>query len=190
MPDNIAPWRQDHRNFGKLLDFLEEQLDLFHAGDSPNYELMRDVLHYMTQYSDLFHHQREDLIFATLQQRDPAVAPVVDSLTREHMILRDTGSRLLQHLDGIVDGEVVVARETVEASGRAYIDTLRQHMALEETRLFGPAAALPDSAWVVIAAALPDRDDPLFGKTVEAHYHALCRQLRRDAACEPELHRG
>jgi len=63
-------------------------------------------------------------------------------------------------------------------------------MTLEETRLFGPAVALPDTTWVVIAAALPHRDDPLFGKTVEGHYNALCRQVRRDAAIEPELHRG
>jgi hemerythrin-like domain-containing protein len=190
MSDNISRWRQDHRNFGELLDFLVQQLDLFHAADAPNYELMRDVLHYMTHYCDLFHHRREDLIFATLKQRNPTIAQVVDSLADEHATLRDAGQQLLAHLDGIVDGDLVVARDVVEASGRAYIDTLRQHMTIEETKLFGPASALPAADWAAIAAAMPDRDDPLFGKVVEAHYNALCRRVRRDVAFEPEMHRA
>lgn len=190
MSDYISRWRQDHRNFGKLLDFLERQLDLFHAGDRPNYELMRDVLRYMTQYSDLFHHRREDLIFDRLKQRNAAARQIIDALTHDHVVLRHTGEQLLSYFDGIVNGDVIVARETVEAGGRAYIDTLREHIALEETKVFEAAAALPDRDWHAIASAMPDRDDPLFGKTVQAHYDALCRQIRHDVASEPEVSRA
>jgi hemerythrin-like domain-containing protein len=63
MTDTIAVWRAEHLNFAKLLDILEEQLQRFHTGDEPNYELMLDIMFYMTHYSDLLHHPREDLAF-------------------------------------------------------------------------------------------------------------------------------
>jgi len=61
MPDTLAQWHTEHVNFAKLLNLLEAELDLFHKGDSPNYELMLDIMFYMTHYPDVLHHPREDL---------------------------------------------------------------------------------------------------------------------------------
>ena len=48
MSDPIALWHAEHANFAKLLDLLEGQLDLFHKCESPDYELMLDIMFYMT----------------------------------------------------------------------------------------------------------------------------------------------
>jgi hypothetical protein len=40
MSDSIALWHAEHANFATLLDLLEGQLDLFHKGEKPDYELM------------------------------------------------------------------------------------------------------------------------------------------------------
>jgi len=185
MTDHVARWREDHRNFTRLLDFLGTQVDLIRKAESPNYDLMVDVVHYLTQYSDLFHHPKEDLIFAKLKQRDGHTGTVVDDLAREHAALRKTGEKLLENLEGIVNGDVVLTREAVEADGRAYIDKLRRHMQREETELFVAAATvLSDRDWAAINAALPDPEDPLFGKTVKRHYSALHRQLAHDVDSE------
>jgi len=80
MRSEILRLRQEHANFRKLLDLLEEQLDLFHRGESPSYQLMTDILHYMINYPDHFHHSREDAIFACLAKRDPGTAKSVEEL--------------------------------------------------------------------------------------------------------------
>ena len=68
MPDTLDQWHTEHVNFAKLLNLLEAELDLFHEGDSPNYELMLDIMFYMTHYPDVLHHPREDLAFAKIKE--------------------------------------------------------------------------------------------------------------------------
>ena len=185
MTDNIARWRAEHINFARLLDLLEGQLDLFHKGDAPSYPLMLDVMYYMTHYPDLFHHPKEDLAFAKVREREASAKAVVDELMGQHIVLRESGGKLVEHLDGIVNGAAILARESVEAPGRTYVEYFRNHMHKEETELFPSASTvLRKEDWAAIDAVMHDRQDPLFGKTVEKRYEALQRQIAREAGCE------
>lgn len=184
MSDHFARWRAEHINFVNLLGLLEVQLDLFHKGDAPNYSLMLDVMYYMTHYPDLFHHPKEDLAFAKIKERQASAGSVVDELMKQHVVLRESGEQLVQRLDGIVNGVAILARENVEAPGRTYVEYFRRHMHKEETELFPSAATvLRDDDWAAIDAAKQDREDPLFGTTVEKRYQALQRQITREAEC-------
>src|SRR5450631_818910 len=118
MPDTLAQWHAEHVNFAKLLNVLEAELDLFHKGDSPNYELMLDVMFYMTHYPDVLHHPKEDLAFAWLKDREASVGPTVDVLSEQHARLKNSGNALVVALDDIVNGSITL-REHVEAPGRA-----------------------------------------------------------------------
>ena len=42
---------------------LRRELDAFHSGERPNYELMLDIISYLREYSDEMHHPREDVAF-------------------------------------------------------------------------------------------------------------------------------
>ena len=184
MADNIARWHAEHGNFARLLDLLEAQLELFHAGEVPDYELMLDVMYYMTHYPDLFHHPKEDLTYARIKEREPGAGRVVDEVMKQHVVLRESGEKLVGRLDSIVDGAGIMARENVEVPGRTYVDYFRSHMQKEETELF-PAArtVLRDEDWRAIDAAMRDQDDPLFGSSVAKRYETLHRQIARETAC-------
>ena len=80
MSDTIALWHAEHVNFAKLLDLLEGQLDLFHKGESPDYELMLDIMFYMKHYPDVLHHPKEDLAFC--KGREKSHTPVRRSKSR------------------------------------------------------------------------------------------------------------
>ena len=80
MSDSIARWHAEHVNFAKLLDLLEGQLDLFHKGESPDYELMLDIMFYMTHYPDVLHHPKEKKIWR-LQASSNAPPTAVASST-------------------------------------------------------------------------------------------------------------
>ena len=41
---------------------------------------MLDVMYYMTHYSDVVHHPKEDLVYAMVKEREKAAAPKVDEL--------------------------------------------------------------------------------------------------------------
>ena len=181
MPDSIALWRAEHANFATLLDLLEGELDLFHKGSSPDYELMMDVMFYMTHYPDVLHHPKEDLAFAKIKERDMNARPVVDELTEQHAHLKEFGDALVHALDDIVNGSIT-AREHVEVPGRAYVAEFRSHMQREETAILPLAARLlHDSDWAAIDVAIRHFDDPLFGKNGEERYAALREQISREA---------
>ncbi len=74
MPTTLALWHAEHVNFAKLLNILDGQLMLFHGGRSPDYELMLNIMFYMTHYSDVLHHPKEDLVFAKIREREKSVA--------------------------------------------------------------------------------------------------------------------
>jgi hemerythrin-like domain-containing protein len=177
MRSEILRLRQEHANFRKLLDLLEEQLDLFHRGESPSYRLMTDILHYMINYSDHFHHQREDAIFAYLAKRDPGTAQSVEGLARQHHVIAEAGTRLHGTLEDAING-ALMPRQMIEAPGLLYVTYYRGHMEKEELELFGSVEQLlHDDDWVQLSAGVRREPDPLFGADVEARYCMLCGHI-------------
>jgi hemerythrin-like domain-containing protein len=181
MDDGISRWHQEHVNFGRLLDLLEQQLDGFHSGRRPDYELMLDVMYYMTHWPDVMHHRREDLAFERIKGRDSSVAPIVDELLGQHAALRRDGNALVESLDDIVNG-AIRTRESVETPGRAYIECFRKHIDTEESALTDVARrVLTAKDWSDIEAVGEHVDDPLFGPQVTQRFAALRAQIRREA---------
>lgn len=181
MTDTIAMWRAEHVNLTKLLELLEGQLDVFHKGGLPNYELMLDIMFYMTHYPDLIHHPKEDLALAKIEQRRGGVGQTVEKLTKQHALLKESGDQLAVDLDGIVNGSIV-SRERVEGPGRTYVANFRRHMDIEEREFFPMAAELLRAEdWAAIDAAVESREDPLFGKSVEKRYAAIREQIARES---------
>ena len=179
--DPLARWHADHVNFARLLDFLEERLELFGAGEAPDYELMLDIVYYMTHYSDVIHHPKEDVVFAIVMHRAPELARTVNELLGEHAALKDSGEQLARDLDDVVNGSIA-PRERVERSAREYIALMRGHMNVEEAQIF-PAAQrlLRPGDWKALEPAMRQADDPLFGAAVEARYASLREQIERHA---------
>jgi len=181
MHKTLALWRAEHVNFTRLLDLLGDQLEVFHAGGMPRYELMLDIMYYMTHYSDVLHHPMEDLAFAKIKARNREIAPQVDALIEQHVSLRELGEKLTRDLDGIVNGSIIT-RERVEASASEYVTHLRNHMRMEETEILPLAAKLlQDKDWSEIDGAIRHIEDPLFGSSAEARYAALREQIARQA---------
>jgi hemerythrin-like domain-containing protein len=181
MQKTLALWRAEHVNFTRLLDLLDHQLAIFHAGGMPQYELMQDIMYYMTHYCDVLHHPKEDLVFAKLKARKKDLAAKVDTLRAEHARLRELGEALVRDLDGVVNGSIL-PRERVEAAAGQYAAHLRNHMRVEETDILPWAAKLLHAAdWSEIDGTISHIEDPLFGSTAEARYAALRDHIAKEA---------
>jgi hemerythrin-like domain-containing protein len=63
----LTELRQDHRNMAVLLNLLQEEALRLEQHDRPDYELLLDIMRYMTVYSDAIHHPKEDLVYAGLR---------------------------------------------------------------------------------------------------------------------------
>jgi hemerythrin-like domain-containing protein len=181
MPDTLALWHAEHVNFSRLLNLFDDQLSLFRGGSTPDYELMLNIMFYMTHYSDVLHHPKEDLVFAKIKEREHSVARTVDDLAAQHAYIGKCGQELVRRLDDIVNG-TIASRESIESAARDYVDTLRHHMRVEEGEILPLAAKLlTPRDWTAIHAAIGRVDDPLFGKHPEGRYLELQQQIARQA---------
>lgn len=177
MPKQILEWQAEHANFRRLLDLLESQISLFHEGTRPDYELMQDIVYYLVQFPDRFHHPREDEAFARLLEKDPDLRATIQRLSAEHRILAASGKQLLELLEAVVNG-AIMPREAVDASAATYVAYYRQHLELEEGGLIPRAAQmLGPEDWRAAAAAGTSGVDPLFGEKVEQRYRDLRRHI-------------
>jgi hemerythrin-like domain-containing protein len=182
MADPVSVWHAEHMRFASLLDFIEQQMDAFHAGRDPDFELLRDVVYYLHHYADRYHHPRENVAFARLVARDPWIGLVVGRILQEHRVLENAGATLLKHLEDMLE-DAVIPRESVEAVAATYLVYYRHHLAVEEAEILPRAArTLKPEDWAAVAAAVPTASDPLFGDDVAERYRELRRRLKPSAA--------
>jgi hemerythrin-like domain-containing protein len=172
-----AAWHTEHEYFQRLLTLLQGQVDLFHRGERPNYELMLDILTYLREYGDAYHHPREDVAFSRLAQRRPDLELTLARLRQEHRVVARAGERLLELLNEALDG-AVVARAEIEVAAATYLVYYGNHIAKEEETILGAAEkALTAEDWEAVRVAVVARPDPLFGAQPQERYRELARQL-------------
>lgn len=65
----LSDLRTDHRNVTIMLNLLDREIAETGDLNEPDFELMRDIMLYMTVYSDAVHHPKEDLVYAAWRRR-------------------------------------------------------------------------------------------------------------------------
>ena len=170
---------RDHANMSSLLDLLDSELDRVQEGEVADFELMRDIMAYMTRYPDHAHHPIEDLMFMRWIEYDEHARSLVSMLGREHQGLAQKGEALAEILAHVVDG-AMVSREEIETRTRDYSEFLRYHMKVEDERAFpGVGRVLRDEDWADIVSAFAEYEDPVFGPVVREEFADLFERVTR-----------
>jgi len=161
-----------------MLDLLERDLARIRDSEKPDYELIHDIMRYMTVYSDAVHHPKEDLLYAAMKKEDPSHAAGLEKVEPEHRELAILGETLRNDVEAIASG-VAVTRFRLIADMSDYVERLREHMSWEEGDLFRRADALVDaeSAMFVTISHL-DKLDPVFGPEREHSFANLLQSIK------------
>jgi len=173
--------KTDHVNISRLLATLEEQMEVVHDEGNADFELMHDIMLYMTHYADRTHHPMEGLVFQKLTSRDSSAHPVVTQLEGEHAELVEKGHYFIEMLRHVVDG-ALVERNVLENTGREYIAFLNNHRELEDSDAFPRAErALCDEDWEDVASSIEARADPVFGPVIADDFRSLYEYIQRES---------
>jgi hemerythrin-like domain-containing protein len=179
--DPIAAWHEEHLYFNQLLHLLQREVDVFHRGARPNYELMSDVVSYLREYGDQAHHPREDAAFERLAKRCPEMELALARLAQEHRVIAQAGEALQRQIEAILGG-AIVPRAEVEVAAATYLVYYGNHIAKEEEDVLRRAALhLTDADWQAVKNAVPMLRDPLFAKQTQERYRELRRQIALEA---------
>ncbi|HEX2567565.1 MAG TPA: hemerythrin domain-containing protein [Burkholderiales bacterium] len=181
MIDPIVAWHEEHVYFGRLLALLKRELDVFHTGARPNYELMLDVLSYLQDYADQYHHPREDEAFTRLARKCPDLELEIARLKQEHRVIKRSGEMLREYLDEALEG-ALMRRSDVEVAAATYLVYYGNHIAKEEEDIVTRAAkTLTTEDWAAVRDVAPAGQDPVFGAKPQDRYRELRRRIALEA---------
>lgn len=170
--------REDHRNMARVLDVLAGIVQSARSGTDPDFELVVEIMRYMTVYPDAVHHPKEDIIYAELKASRPDLAEGLEDVPSEHREIADLGTRLRDEAVAITAGAAVRREHFVDDANR-YLEKLRQHMQWEEKDLFRRIdTMLEETPPAPRADEFGHIQDPVFELEVEAAFRRLLTSLR------------
>jgi len=178
LADILNDLREDHRNIGSMLDLLERETARICEGEEPDFELIHDIMRYLTVYSDAVHHPKEDILYSAIKIERPDLADGLEQVEPEHQELARLGEALRNDIEAI-DSGAAVTRDRIVADTSNYVALLRHHIDWEEGDLFNRAASLVDAelAMFVDISRLNDLD-PVFGPEREHSFANLLENIK------------
>lgn len=178
LPIMLAELRQDHRNMSLLLRLLDRESNRVYAGENADFELMYDVMLYMTVYPDVVHHPKEDQLYAELKAARPELSAGMSKIAADHRLIAEQGLSVREMIAAVISGDMV-ERNTVVRDTLRYVDTLRRHMQWEEGDLFRRLdRMISDGHKVADQAQIVCGVDPVFGNSVEEKFVKLFERIR------------
>ena len=184
LADILSDLHEDHRNMAVMLDLLARETEHVRKGEKPDYELIHDIMRYMTVYSDAVHHPKEDVIYSAMKKKHPELAEGLDRVEPEHEEIGKLGETLRNDVEAIASG-AAVTRDRLIADATEYVTRLRKHIDWEEGDLFKRAETLvSDESAMFLDISHLDKLDPVFGPEREHSFANLLAAIQDEA--EPE----
>ena len=178
LADLLDDLRADHRNMTVMLDLLGQQIEHIRDGERPDYELVHDIMRYMTVYSDAVHHPKEDLLYGVMKSEKPEMTKGLERVEPEHQELAKLGEALRNDVEAVASGATVTRERLVEDTSN-YVTMLRKHMAWEEEDLFRRARELVNSEKeMFVDISNFDTLDPVFGSEREHSFANLLQNIK------------
>ena len=163
-----------------VLDVLENTVEKVAVGNDPDFDLIDEVMRYMTVYPDAVHHPKEDIVYAELKAQRPDLADDLEDVPEDHRQIATLGTQLRDDVEAIIAG-AAVRRERFIVDAQNYIGRLRRHMQWEETDLFARIdTMIGDGPNPVDVDEFLHIKDPVFELEVEAAFRRLISSLKSD----------
>jgi hemerythrin-like domain-containing protein len=158
----------------ELMDGLVEEME---AGKDPDFELLEEIMRYMTIYPDAVHHPKEDVMYEKLRTKRPDLSEDLDHVPDDHLEIAQLGMVLRSEVEAVNAGAAVRRQKMIDDTS-AYITRLRNHMRWEEEDLFSRIDLMLNAEpYTVDLSAIEQIKDPVFELEVEAGFRRLLKSI-------------
>ena len=165
--------REDHARFSRILSMIGR--DARRLVDEPEavLPLFAEAVDYVVSFQNVYHHPREEIMFAKIAAASESLATAATRLTREHHATTLAGKELLSLMDATSRAPSSRANRTQLArSLERFARAMRGHIAQEEELLYSNAwTELTPQDWDALAGSAA-AVDPLEG-TPDSRYPLL-----------------
>ncbi len=177
MVEIIDILQHEHRNLEKLLQVMEQELEIFDRGERPDYETFGAVIDFFKNYPDTCHHPKEDIIYEKFKAANPKKAASIADLQAEHREGAKRLGRVANAIESVLNDQEF-ERASVDRIVRDFIQNERKHIALEDDVVF-PAIVetLRPVDWAEVAMKIADRYGPPSETDFEEQFSTLRRNI-------------
>ena len=163
-----------------VLDILDRIATAAKSGEDPDFELVDEIMRYMTVYPDAVHHPKEDVVYTELKKSRPDLAVDLDDVPADHREIAELGSKLRDDVEAIIAG-AAVRRENFVKDASEYVQHLRDHMQWEEDDLFKRVdEMIGEDSLPIDIERYQHIKDPVFELEVESGFRRLMTSLKSD----------
>jgi hemerythrin-like domain-containing protein len=162
--DYLRGLREDHARFSRVLSMIGR--DAPRLVDKPEavLPLFEEAVDYVVSFQNVYHHPREEIMFAKIAEKSETLATAASKLSREHDATARAGKELLSLMNSVSRAPSRrPSREQLASKLEEFARSMRGHIAQEEELLYSHAwVELTQRDWddlAVSAAAI----DPLEG---------------------------
>jgi hemerythrin-like domain-containing protein len=177
LPRFLSTLREEHRYFESLIEIAREQQELLASGGEADFKILEELLQYLTEYPEDYHHPREDILFARLREIDPESGVMLDSLLSGHEEIHNASSHLYYTVMRANSGENIRRKRLADSLDR-FVQGYEKHIHDEDEIIFARALeVMTDQDWADVEGGMEHIEDPLFGKRVRRRYRHLANVL-------------
>lgn len=168
---------EDHKNFAKLLIYLEQQLLQLEDCKKCDLSATHDAIRYMKEYADYAHHPLENIVFKYFLNNYSDAHDELIGLLHEHEDMPVLTDKLLEMIEMVLS-DMPQERDILCNNLKKYISVQKEHMNREEAEVYPIInATLGKHDWEKMNSELINIDDPIFGDKVENSYKRLFEQI-------------
>jgi hemerythrin-like domain-containing protein len=172
--------REDHRNLAVLLGMLDREIARLKSAEDPDYDLLHDIMLYMTGYPDAVHHKKEDWVYGRMAQVRSSMQRDLTRIEHDHAEISNLGNKLLSDIKAIESGTVMRRFDVVE-DARRYLTRQRDHMRWEDEKLFPQIDSLKAELDLSERPShVSTMADPVFGPNVEYSFQRLFEVIKNE----------
>lgn len=126
----------DHYRYEALLCILDRQLHIATCEEVPDYSLLAQLFHYLTEQPGEWHHRVEDQLFRRLAERHPESHEILEVLIEEHRRIDIYGRELENKARNLGNASEAEMDLTTLSLARAFSELYHHHLHTENHRIF------------------------------------------------------
>lgn len=169
-----------NKYINQLLGIYQEQLNAIGKRHTPDYQIMFDIMHYMSHYPDQFHHPRENILYKRLVAKHTQSRALIETLILEHESRAQKGRAILDLLKELKQKDNGDLRRRLSFRSEDYLLLHKSHVDLEENKVLPRVNEfLSKQDWEDICNNITLAKDPLFGRTVKKRYKRLNEHIAK-----------
>ena len=176
MHNTLKKLYRDHAHVNRLMDILESELDGLDRVGEPASARLGELVAYLGEYVDAFHHPIEDQLYQLMLARSDSGREQMDRLLGDHLVITNMTRELRKALADLDNN-----REQAKAIARELLEEQRAHMVFEEKSAFPLLREeLGDGDFDNAVRAIPAIEDPLLDAGMQERYPALFEYLQQE----------